>query len=64
MLERDGRSRAAIQQKSFDAPDDVRRFPKGTVDLMHKPVGSRTGQKRGPSPKLEERPVRTASGSG
>ena len=35
MLERSERSHAAIQKKSFDAPDDVRRFPKGTVDLVH-----------------------------
>ena len=35
MFERDGRTVAAIQQKSFDAPDDVRRFPMGTVDLVH-----------------------------
>jgi class 3 adenylate cyclase len=34
MLEREGRSGAAIQQKSFDAPDEVRRFPKGIVDLV------------------------------
>ncbi len=40
MLEREGRSGAAIQQKSFDAPDDVRRFPKGTVNLVH--IGSVT----------------------
>ena len=40
MLEREGPSRAAIQQKSFDAPDEVRRFPKGIVHLVH--VGSVT----------------------
>lgn len=40
MPEREGRSRAAIQQKSFDAPDEVRRFPKGMVDLVR--VGSVT----------------------
>ncbi len=40
MLERDGRSGAAIQQKSLDAPDEVRRFPKGTVALVR--VGSLT----------------------
>ncbi len=40
MLEHEGRSGAAIQQKSFDAPDDVRRFPKGIVNLVH--VGSVT----------------------
>jgi class 3 adenylate cyclase len=34
MLEREGRSGAAIQQKSFDAPDEVRRFPKGILDLV------------------------------
>jgi class 3 adenylate cyclase len=34
------RSGGAIQQKSFDAPDDVRRFPKGGVNLVH--VGSVT----------------------
>ncbi len=33
-------ARAAIQQKSFDAPDEVRRFPKGIVHLVH--VGSVT----------------------
>jgi class 3 adenylate cyclase len=40
MLERDGRTVAAIQRKSFDAPDDVRRFPGGIVDLVH--IGSVT----------------------
>jgi class 3 adenylate cyclase len=40
MLERHGRPGAAIQQKSFDAPDEVRRFPKGIVDLVR--VGSVT----------------------
>jgi class 3 adenylate cyclase len=35
MLEREGRRVAAIQQKNFDAPDDVRRFPLGIVDLVH-----------------------------
>ncbi len=40
MLERVGRSGAAIQQKSLDAPDDVRRFPNGIVNLVH--VGSVT----------------------
>jgi class 3 adenylate cyclase len=40
MLEREGRSGAAIQQKSFDAPDEVRRFPKGIVTLVR--VGSLT----------------------
>ncbi len=41
MLERDGRSGAAIQQKSLDdAPDEVRRFPKGIVTLVR--VGSLT----------------------
>ena len=40
MLEHVGRSGAVIQKKSFDAPDDVRRFPKGIVNLVH--VGSVT----------------------
>ena len=40
MLEHVGRPAAAIQKKSFDEPDDVRRFPKGTVNLVH--VGSVT----------------------
>jgi class 3 adenylate cyclase len=40
MLERDDRAVAAIQRKSFDAPDDVRRFPGGIVDLVH--IGSVT----------------------
>jgi class 3 adenylate cyclase len=40
MLEHVGRSGAAIQQKSFDAPDEVRRFPKGIVTLVR--VGSLT----------------------
>jgi len=40
MLERDGRSGAAIQHKSLDAPDEVRRFPKGIVTLVR--VGSLT----------------------
>jgi hypothetical protein len=40
VLEHEGRSGAAIQQKSFDAPDDVLRFPKGIVNLVH--VGSVT----------------------
>ncbi len=40
MPERDGRRVAAVQQKSFDAPDDVRRFPGGIVDLVH--IGSVT----------------------
>ena len=35
MLGHVGRSGAAIQQKSFDAPDDVRRFPNGIVTLVH-----------------------------
>jgi class 3 adenylate cyclase len=35
MVEREGRTVAAIQRKSFDAPDDVRQFPLGTVDLVH-----------------------------
>jgi class 3 adenylate cyclase len=40
MLAREGRSGAALQRRSFDAPDEVRRFPKGIVDLVH--VGSVT----------------------
>lgn len=40
MLEREGHSGAAIRQKSFDAPDEVRRFPKGIVTLVR--VGSLT----------------------
>jgi class 3 adenylate cyclase len=40
MLEREGRSGAAIKQKSFDTPDEVRRFPKGIVTLVR--VGSVT----------------------
>ena len=40
MLEHVKGSGAAIQKKSFDAPDDVRRFPKGIVNLVH--VGSVT----------------------
>ena len=40
MLEREGRSRGAVQQKSFDAPDEVRRFPKGIVNLVR--IGSVT----------------------
>jgi class 3 adenylate cyclase len=31
----EGRPGAAIRQKSFDAPDDVRRFPEGVVNLVH-----------------------------
>jgi class 3 adenylate cyclase len=34
MLEREGHSGAAIRQKSFEAPDEVRRFPKGIVTLV------------------------------
>ena len=34
------RSAASIQRKSFDAPDDVRRFAKGSVSLVH--LGSLT----------------------
>ncbi|MFL5779308.1 MAG: adenylate/guanylate cyclase domain-containing protein [Chloroflexota bacterium] len=30
-----GRSGGSIQKKSFDVPDDVRQFPKGTVNLVH-----------------------------
>jgi class 3 adenylate cyclase len=40
MLEREGRSGAAIKQKSFDTPDEVRRFPNGIVTLVR--VGSVT----------------------
>jgi class 3 adenylate cyclase len=40
MVERDARRAAAIQQKSFDAPDDVRQFPGGVVGLVH--IGSVT----------------------
>lgn len=40
MFEREGRSGAAIKQKSFDRPDEVRRFPKGIVTLVR--VGSVT----------------------
>jgi class 3 adenylate cyclase len=40
MLEREGHSGAAIRQKSLDAPDEVRRFPKGIVTLVR--VGSLT----------------------
>jgi class 3 adenylate cyclase len=40
MVEPPGRPGAAIQRKSFDAPDDVRRFPLGDVDLVH--IGSVT----------------------
>jgi len=40
MLDREGLSGAAIRRKSFDAPDEVRRFPKGIVTLVH--VGSLT----------------------
>lgn len=35
MREHVARSGAAIQRKSFDAPDDVRRFPNGIVNLVH-----------------------------
>ena len=35
MREHVERSGAAIQRKSFDAPDDVRRFPNGVVNLVH-----------------------------
>jgi len=40
MHDREGRPGAAIQQKSFDAPDEVRRFPQGTGELVR--VGSLT----------------------
>ena len=39
MLEREGPG-AAIKQKSFDTPDEVRRFPKGSITLVR--VGSVT----------------------
>jgi class 3 adenylate cyclase len=35
MLEHPGRSGRSIQRKSFDAPDDVRRFTRGIVNLVH-----------------------------
>ena len=35
MLARRGRSDTAIQHKSFNAPDEVRRFPKGILTLVH-----------------------------
>ena len=35
MLARHERSDTAIQHKSFNAPDEVRRFPKGIVNLVH-----------------------------
>jgi class 3 adenylate cyclase len=40
MPARDGRASAGIQQKGFDVPDEARRFPKGTAQLVH--VGSLT----------------------
>jgi class 3 adenylate cyclase len=40
MPEREGPSRGAVQQKNFDAPDEVRQFPKGTVHLVR--IGSVT----------------------
>jgi class 3 adenylate cyclase len=40
MREREHRFGAAIQQRSFDAPDEVRRFPKGSIALVH--LGSLT----------------------
>ena len=40
MLEREGRPGAAIRQKSFNTPDEVRRFPMGIVTLVR--VGSLT----------------------
>ena len=40
MLEHVERPGPAIQRKSFDAPDDVRRFPEGIVNLVH--IGSVT----------------------
>ena len=39
-LGRQGRSGAAMHRKSFGAPDEVRRFPKGIGELVH--VGSLT----------------------
>lgn len=38
--EREGSARHRIEQKSFDEPDDVRRFPHGIVTLVH--IGSVT----------------------
>jgi hypothetical protein len=35
VLARHERSDTAIQHKSFDAPDEVRRFPKGILTLVH-----------------------------
>jgi class 3 adenylate cyclase len=35
VLARRGRSDTAIQHKSFNAPDEVRRFPKGILTLVH-----------------------------
>ena len=40
MLDRERRTGFVVQQKNFDAPDDVRRFPKGSVALVH--IGSVT----------------------
>ncbi len=40
MLERERPAVTAVRHKSFDAPDDVRRFPLGVVDLVH--IGSVT----------------------
>jgi hypothetical protein len=34
VLARHARSGTAIQHKSFNAPDDVRRFPKGILTLV------------------------------
>jgi hypothetical protein len=35
MLARHERSDTAIQHESFNAPDEVRRFPKGILTLVH-----------------------------
>jgi len=40
VVERHGRSRPAIRQKNFDAPDELRWFPNGAGQLVH--VGSLT----------------------
>jgi hypothetical protein len=35
VLARQERSDTAIQHKSFNAPDELRRFPKGILTLVH-----------------------------
>jgi hypothetical protein len=35
VLARHERSETAIQHKTFNAPDEVRRFPKGILTLVH-----------------------------